>query len=103
MKIPTMKNLEIVSHTGNLTLLLLKRTNNRTLVCWYDEDKLRICMGIFHDTEQPNAFSKKKKVTPWGYPTLYIKNLFTTKDADEFADKFINYLEMKDYWWEKDN
>lgn len=82
-------------------LLLERQTiNDRTLICWYNPDAGHISVSVFHKYEQPNALSKKSKLSQWGYMTHFIDHIQTAMEATVIVNQFLDDIEKNNHWWE---
>ena len=84
-------------------LLLCRHTlNDRTIIMWYNPEKDQINMSLFHQFEQPNAFSRRAKESQWGYMTYFIEEIKTEDEATEIVNLYLEDIEKENCWWEKD-
>lgn len=89
--------------TNKSRLLEEKTINDRSLVCWYEEDTKQAKFMIFHLTDQPNEISKKSPYTNWGYLTLLITGIYTLQEAAQVVSLYLQDMEKDNCWWENIN
>jgi len=92
----------IIEEDEGWLLLEQKTINKRTLISWYNPNSQTISLFLFHNTEKPNEFSQRATPSVWGYPTYFVTNMMTTKEASEVVSLYLQDMEKDNFWWEKD-
>lgn len=84
-------------------LLLCRETlNDRTIIMWFNGYTDQVNMSIFHQFEQPNAFSRRAKESQWGFMTHFVENIKTEEEATQLVNLYLKDMDEDNIWWEKD-